>query len=103
MREAPKECGAGVIVSTVSKPTNARFSVRDPGEVLSFLNKLADLAESGVTKSLCTSVASGGAKSAGVDREGVKTGRASRPGRARRLPSDPIAETTNRGRRGEAA
>ena len=63
LREVPKECGAGVIVSTVPKPSNARFSVRDPGEVLVFLNKLADPAESGVTKSLCTSVASGKGRS----------------------------------------
>mmetsp|Transcript_2964 Transcript_2964/g.12792 ORF Transcript_2964/g.12792 Transcript_2964/m.12792 type:complete len:368 (-) Transcript_2964:4775-5878(-) len=100
LREVPKECGAGVIVSTVPKPTNARFSVRDPGEVLVFLNKLADLAESGVTKSLCTSVASGGAKSAGGRGEGVKTGEDA-PGGSD--SSDPVAETTNRGRRGEAA
>ena len=96
LREVPKECGAGVIVSTVPKPSNARFSVRDPGEVLVFLNKLADLAESGVTKSLCTSVASGKGRSTGGRGEGG--GGSDSSGHS----SDPVAET-NRGRRGEAA
>jgi len=96
LREVPKECGAGVIVSTVPKPSNARFSVRDPGEVLVFLNKLADLAESGVTKSLCTSVASGKGRSTGGRGEGG--GGSDSSGHS----SGPEAET-NRGRRGEAA
>lgn len=46
--------GCGVIVSTVPKPSNAVFSVRDPMEVLWFLNSIADLAEQGTTQSMRT-------------------------------------------------
>jgi trehalose 6-phosphate phosphatase len=93
LRGLKDECGVGVIVSTVPKPSNARFSVRDPAEVLVFLNKLADLAEKGVTKSLCTSVASG----VRMHREsgGESGGNGSDS-------SDVLADTTQ-GRGGEAA
>ena len=46
--------GCGVIVSTVPKPSNAVFSVKDPAEVLTFLNSIADLAEAGTTQSMQT-------------------------------------------------
>ena len=66
--------------------------MRDPAEVLVFLNKLADLAEKGVTKSLCTSVASG----VRMHREsGGEGGNGSDS-------SDVLADTTQ-GRGGEAA
>jgi trehalose 6-phosphate phosphatase len=93
LRGLKDECGVGVIVSTVPKPSNARFSVCDPAEVLVFLNKLADLAEKGVTKSLCTSVASG----VRMHREsgGESGGNGSDS-------SDVLADTTQ-GRGGEAA
>ena len=34
--------GLGVLVSTKVKPTQAEYSVKDPGEVLQFLGKLAE-------------------------------------------------------------
>lgn len=55
LRGFPEGTGCGVIVSSVPKPSNAVFSVRDPAEVLVFLNSIAHLAESGETKSLNTS------------------------------------------------
>lgn len=55
LRGFPEGAGCGVIVSSVPKPSNAVFSVRDPAEVLVFLNSIADLAERGETKSLNTS------------------------------------------------
>jgi len=54
LKNLPNESGCGVIVSSVPKPSYAKFSVKDPAEVLVFLNKLADLAETGVTKKLNT-------------------------------------------------
>ena len=54
LKQFPEGSGCGVIVSSVPKPSNAAFSVRDPSEVLTFLNSIADLAERGVTKSLNT-------------------------------------------------
>ena len=41
-------------MSSVPKPSYAKFSVKDPSEVLLFLHKIADLAERGVTKKLDT-------------------------------------------------
>ena len=34
-----------MIVSSVPKPSNAVYSLRDPAEVLTFLNSIAELAE----------------------------------------------------------
>lgn len=48
------DAGCGIIVSTVPKPSNARFSAKDPDEVLTFLNRIADLAEAGTTQSMRT-------------------------------------------------
>jgi hypothetical protein len=45
--------------STVPKPSNAVFSVKDPAEVLMFLNHIADLADKGLTKSVGTASTAG--------------------------------------------
>ena len=55
----PNGGGCGVIVSTVPKPSNAVFSVKDPAEVLMFLNHIADLADKGLTKSVGTASTAG--------------------------------------------
>jgi len=51
--------GCGVIVSSVPKPSNAVYSLRDPAEVLTFLNSIAELAEQGVTQGMRTVPSSG--------------------------------------------
>ena len=65
LRGFPGDAGCGVIVSTVPKPSVARYSVRDPAEVLTFLNSIADLAENGWTKSLDTAATINGKGSGG--------------------------------------
>jgi len=55
----PNGAGCGVIVSSVPKPSNASFSVKDPAEVLLFLNSIAELAEKGLTKTVPMTVAAG--------------------------------------------
>ena len=54
LRSFPNGAGCGIIVSSVPKPSGAAFSVKNPGEVLTFLNSIADLAERGVTRRLDT-------------------------------------------------
>jgi trehalose 6-phosphate phosphatase len=54
LKQFPDGAGCGVIVSSVPKPSCASFSVKNPSEVLTFLNSIADLAEQGVTRSLNT-------------------------------------------------
>jgi len=54
LRQFPNGAGCGVIVSSVPKPSCAAFSVKNPSEVLTFLNSIADLATQGVTRSLNT-------------------------------------------------
>jgi trehalose 6-phosphate phosphatase len=54
LKQFPNGAGCGVIVSSVPKPSCASFSVKNPSEVLTFLNSIADLAEQGVTRSLNT-------------------------------------------------
>lgn len=54
LMEMRNDSGCGIIVSSVPKPSYAKFSVKDPSEVLLFLHKIADLAERGVTKKLDT-------------------------------------------------
>ena len=59
LKGMPNGRGCGVIVSTVPKPSDASFSVRDPDDVLIFLNRIADLAENGTTKSMRTTDTAG--------------------------------------------
>ena len=59
LKHFPHGAGCGVIVSSVPKPSSAAFSVKNPSEVLTFLNSIADLAERGVTRRLDTAATIG--------------------------------------------